>query len=155
VIQLHPSGASASLENAGDDAVIIPDLYGQNDELAKNAVITYSGKSDPAATSWQRSPVYFYGYNDSVFVRRVHDLISTIAMAKQHPDWKVKKIKIHATGDLAAVALAANAIYPDAIDALKVDLGDFQFTNINDLWDDNMVPGAVRYGDVEGLKLIQ
>ena len=155
VIQLHPSGASASLENTGDDAVIIPDLYGQNDELAKNAVITYSGKSDPAATSWQRSPVYFYGYNDSVFVRRVHDLISTIAMAKQHPDWKVKKIKIHATGDLAAVALAANAIYPDAIDALKVDLGDFQFTNINDLWDDNMVPGAVRYGDVEGLKLIQ
>ncbi|MDF1738362.1 MAG: acetylxylan esterase [Verrucomicrobiales bacterium] len=155
LIQLHPSGASVAIENKLDAAVIIPDLYGQNDELAKNAPITYSGKSDPPADSWQRSPVYFYGYNDSVFVRRVHDLISTIAMAKQHPDWDVKKIKVHATGDLAAVALAANAIYPDAIDTLEVDPEDFQFTQIKDLWDDNMVPGAVRYGDVEGLKLIQ
>ena len=155
MIQLHPSGASASPESTGDVAVIIPNLYGQNDELAKNASITYSGKSDPPADSWQRSPVYFYGYNDSVFVRRVHDLISTIAMAKQHPDWEVKKIKVRATGDLAAVALAAKAIYPDAIDTLEVDLQDFQFTQINNLWDDNMVPGAVRYGDVEGLKLIQ
>lgn len=155
LIQLHPSGASVAIENKLDAAVIIPNLYGQNDELAKNAPITYSGKSDPPADSWQRSPVYFYGYNDSVFVRRVHDLISTIAMAKQHPDWEVKRIKVSATGDLAAVALAAKAIYPDAIDALEVDLEDFQFTQIDDLWDDNMVPGAVRYGDVEGLQLIQ
>ncbi len=155
VIQLHPSGASVVIDNKIDAAVIIPNLYGQNDELAKNAPITYSGKSDPPADSWQRSPVYFYGYNDSVFIRRVHDLISTIAMAKQHPDWDVKKIKVSATGDLAAVALAAKAIYPDAIDALEVDLEDFQFTQIEDLWNDNMVPGAVRYGDVEGLELIQ
>lgn len=155
VIQLSPSGSTANPESAGDASVVIPDLYGQNDELAKNAPITYSGKSDPPADSWQRSPVYFYGYNDSVFVRRVHDLISTIAMVKQHPDWDVKKIKIHAEGDLAAVALAAKAIYPDAIDALDIDLQGFQFSNIDDLWDENMVPGAVKYGDVEGLKLIQ
>lgn len=155
VIQLHASGAGGNPESKGDAAVVIPDLYGQNDELAKNELVTYSGKSDPAPDSWQRSPVYFYGYNDSVFVRRVHDLISTIAMVKQHPDWDVKKIKVVAKGELAAVALAAKAIYPEAIDALEVDLQGFQFSTINDLWDDNMVPGAVKYGDVEGLQLIQ
>lgn len=155
VIHLSSAGADSNPEPAGDAVVVAPNLFGQNDSLAKNTPVSYSGKKEIAADSWQRSPVYFYGYNDSVFVRRVHDLISTVAMVKQHPDWDVKSVKIEASGELAAVALAANAVLSDESLEFKADPGEFRFSEINDLWDDNMVPGAIKYGDIEGLKHIQ
>lgn len=151
-IQLGESGASENVEVSGA-AVICLDLFGQNDPKAGNASTTYSGKSEVPADSWQRSPVYFYGYNDSVWVRRVHDLVAAIRMAEQHPDWEVKKISVSASGPLATVALGARLICGDAIEIEEVDPGDFRFSSINDDRDDYMVPGAMKYGDVEGLRI--
>jgi dienelactone hydrolase len=141
-------------EPQGNATVIDPDLYGRNDDQACNAPTTYSGKKEIEATSWQHSPVYFYGYNDSVFVRRVHDLVSTIAMVRQHPDWDTKKLIVEADGSLAAVALAASLIVGDQIDELKTNPGDFSFSAIDSNWDDNMVPGALKYGGVKGLQAL-
>ena len=58
-------------------AVMGLDLFMQGEFLTdgetkvQNSEVTYSRKNDVPADSWQRSPVYYYGYNDSVFVRRV------------------------------------------------------------------------------------
>lgn len=142
-------------EPQGQATVIQPELYGQGDEQERNDPATYSGKNDVEPDSWQRSSVYFYGYNDSVFVRRVHDLVSTVAMVRQHPDWDTRKIIVQADGALAAVALAANFVLDGGIDELRVDTGDFRFADVDDNWSDDMVPGAVKYGDVEGLVAIQ
>jgi hypothetical protein len=138
----------------GKASVVNPSLYGQNDEKARNTPMTYSGKKDVAADSWQRSPVYFYGYNDSVFVRRVHDLVSTVAMIRQHPKWEAKKVAVKADGSLSAVAYAAKFILGDQIDELDVDSGDFSFSKVSDNWSDDMVPGAVKYGDIAALRAL-
>lgn len=152
VIQLGEKGRMTEV-SAGESAVICLDLFGQNDDEARNPPTTYSGKGDLAADSWQRSPVYFYGYNDSVWVRRVHDLFAAIQMARQHPDWDVKKISVVARGPLASVAIGAGLLAGEALDETDLDLEGFRFAGVADNWDDYMVPGAVKYGDVEGLQL--
>ncbi|MAB75217.1 MAG: hypothetical protein CMO47_01995 [Verrucomicrobiales bacterium] len=154
VIRLEDNGIEASVDEVGGNVVLIPNLYGQNDELAVNAATSYSGKKEVTADSWRRSPVYFYGYNDSVFVRRVHDVVSTAAMVRDHPKWDVKEIEIEAKGALAAVALAAKVILGDQIHSLAADLGDFRFQSVDSHWDDFMVPGSIKYGDVAGLRYL-
>lgn len=151
-IRLDDAGTLESVEADGT-AVITLDLYGIEDESARNDPTTYSGKGDPPADSWQRSPVYFYGYNDSVWVRRVHDVVAAVRMAEQHPDWDVVRISVTAKGPLATVALGAGVLAGGAIDELRTDPGEFRFGSVDDNWDDFMVPGALRYGDVDGLRL--
>jgi len=151
LIQLGEKGQNEEV-GITEAAVICLDLYGQNDPEVSNLPTTYSGKKELAADSWQRSPVYFYGYNDSVWVRRVHDLVAAIRMAEQHPDWDVKKITVAAEGPLASVALGAKLLCGETIAMLDIDPGDFRFSAIEDNWDDSMVPGAVKYGDIEGLR---
>ncbi len=153
IIQLGDQGHATEVQ-VKDTAVICLDLYGQNDDKALNPASTYSGKKELDANSWQRSPVYFYGYNDSVWVRRVHDLVAAIRMAEQHPDWDVKKISILARGPLASIALGAKALAGESLEGSDIDPEGFRFSAIDSNWDDYMVPGAVKYGDVDGLRLI-
>ena len=80
----------------------------------QNSEITYSRKNDVPADSWQRSPVYYYGYNDSIFVRRVHDVLSAIRMIKTHPKWEVKKVTVYGTDGAAHWAVAAGAMAPES-----------------------------------------
>lgn len=142
-------GADAEIPADTAAAWITPTLFS-----GENAATTYSGKKEIAPDSWQRSPVYFYGYNDSAFVRRAHDLAAVVLMARQHPDWDVKSIRVEAKGADAAVALAAQVIVGEHIDEVKADTGEFRFGTQTDMQGANFVPGAVRYGDVDGLRLV-
>jgi len=146
-IQLGSSGDEASSKALANGSAVITLEFPESKNLAQ----TYSGDPTVPADSWQRSPVYFYGYNDSTFVKRVHSLLATVAMARQHPDWKVKKLVVAGRGELAAIALAARALGQSDIDEIHADLDGFLFAGINDLWGSAMVPGAVKYGDVLGL----
>lgn len=154
IIRLQERGVAAGIGEVGSDTVLVPHLFGQNDNSAGNTATSYSGTKEVPADSWQRSPVYFYGYNESVFVKRVHDVVTTVAMVQDHPKWNVKEIVIEAEGGLAAVALAARVILGSQIDSLKVSPGAFNFRALTDLSDDYMVPGALKYGGLEGLQML-
>ena len=151
VIRLSADGIDDRARPSGDEAVITLELFGQGDSGGSNDPTTYSGREDLSADSWQRSPVYYYGYNDSVFVRQVHDLLSAIRMARTDPDRKVTSLRIEAAGPLAAVALAARAMAGASVDELRVEPLGFRFAQVDGLWDASMVPGAVKYGDLLGL----
>ncbi|MDF2376666.1 MAG: acetylxylan esterase [Verrucomicrobiales bacterium] len=142
-VVVHTAGDASGY---GDAAVVIPSL-----SRGVNQAVTYSGEKDLPSDSWQRSPVYFYGYNDSNFTRRAHEVAAAVSMAANHPDWEVTKITVQGEGDTAATALAARFLSGDEIDELLIDLKDFRFADVTDFDDDNMVPGALKYGDVEGL----
>ncbi|MEM9018323.1 MAG: hypothetical protein AAGC68_15015 [Verrucomicrobiota bacterium] len=118
----------------------------------RNRAVTYSEKKDLPPDSWQRSPVYFYGYNDSNFARNVHEIVASVRMAREHPDWEVNNIHLVGTGSNAALAFAAHFVLGDEIDEVNADPANFSFSQISDLWDDAMVPGAVKYGGLEGLR---
>ena len=135
------------------------DLFGQGEFLDPgetrfgNQAVTYSGKKELAPDSWQRSPVYYYGYNDSIFVRRVHDLLTTVKMIQTHPKWEVKSIRLECVGNrgIGAAVLAAAGRSGGAVKSVAAPLGDFAFEKLDDWWGEHFVPGAVRFGDVTAL----
>lgn len=137
-IQLSGEGTSAAFDERGDSAVMGIDLFaGRNNDQATRP-------DQPAeATSWRRSPVYFYGYNHSAFARRVHDVMSCIAMAKNHPDWPVKEITLVASeAELPAIAACAGVL-----SGVTVETGDaaITFPVPDDQWDAAMIPGGKKY----------
>lgn len=152
VIQLGEQGSNELIEWS-DKAVICLDLVGQNGREPGNSDTTYSGKADIPEDSWQRSPVYYYGYNDSTFVRRAQEVAAAVFMAERHPDWDVKNIVVRGEGGFAAIAHASQIIAGGSLDEVEGQAGDFTFSAVNDLWDDFMVPGALKYGGAEGLEL--
>ncbi len=119
-----------------------------------NEAITYSGDKKLAEDSWQRSPVYLYGYNHPVFVRRVHDILDAVAMARTHPKWEVKSITLGGEPGSGHWAFAARLAAGEAVDKVDAEVGDFRWAKLNDVWDEDFVPGAVKYGDIETLMRI-
>ena len=134
-------------------AVAGVDLFGQGEFLAEgeeatgNQSITYSGKKDLEPDSWQRSPVYYYGYNDSLFVRRVHDLLTTLKMVQTSDKWDVKSVHLKGEGPIGAIALAAGGVAHE-FESIEAHLKGFTFGGLNDPWGEHFVPGAIRFGDV-------
>ena len=116
-----------------------------------NEAITYSGDKKLAEDSWQRSPVYLYGYNHPVFVNRVHAIPDAVAMVRTHHKWETKTVTLAGEPGTGHWALAAKVAGGPAIDEVTAEVGDFQWAKLDSVWDENFVPGAVKYGDVETL----
>ena len=104
--------------------------------------------------------MHTFGYNPSLFARRVHDVLALIWWARKgkvEPD-RVDLLGVNGGGPWAA---AARALAGAAVDRAAVDTGGFRFANIQRLAalrgqdrscrDVNMLPGALKYGDVPAL----
>lgn len=91
---------------------------------------------------------YTLGYNHPLFSQRVHDVLTLISFVKHHES-KPEQISLLAldgqTGLLAAAACAQSG---GAVQRLAVSTNGFRFGSITDIRDVNLLPGAVRYGDV-------
>ncbi len=136
----------------GGVAVMGLDLFRQGEpDPAENPSTTYSGKKELEPDSWQRSPVYYYGYNDSIFVRRVHDILSAVKMARTHDKWDVKEITLTGDEGTGHWAAAAAFLAGDAINNAEAKVGNFTFGKLDNVWHEDFVPGAVKYGDVDRL----
>jgi dienelactone hydrolase len=92
---------------------------------------------------------FTYGYNYPLFVRRVHDVLSLIAAARDRRG-NDNKIHVVASGPAAAWAAAAAAQAGDAVSGLVIDTS-FRFADIDALDSPHLLPGAVKFGDVEAL----
>jgi len=93
---------------------------------------------------------YTVGYNHPLFAQRVHDLLSIVAFCKYHPD---QPMEIHLVGRGMAGpwAAAASAIAGQVVDRTVVGHADFRFAGITDIRDLNLLPGAVKCGDLPGM----
>lgn len=144
------------LVNAGNSVVGL-DLFKQGEFLNEGEVVTenprvaYPGKKASSDTEWRQSAVYLYGYNHSMFARRVHDLLTATTFVGNHETWKVDDLTVVGLGDMGPIASAARAIAGDAIDHLYVETEGFRFADLDSQWDQHFVPGAAKYGDVAGM----
>ena len=144
-------------------AVMGLDLFAQGEFLksaalakskGKNADLIYSKNQNVKlpANSWQRSPVYYYGYNHSTFARRVHDVLTAVAFAQHSENYDVKKIFLVAPKGAGHWAAAARAVVGgEVIQKAWIDTSGFSFAKLKNHWDANFLPGAVKYGDIAGL----
>jgi hypothetical protein len=132
------------------------DLFKQGEFLnpgeshTENPRTTYSGGKELAADSWQRSPVYYYGYNDSTFARRVHDILTAVTFVRNHETWDTKEVTVIGLKGAGHWVAAARAVAGDAINKAVIETGGFRFSKLASDWDADFLPGAVKYGDLTG-----
>jgi hypothetical protein len=149
---LAPVQSSQSLRGQVDrlvDAgfeVIAADLFGQAAPSVESQPMWYQGKGEQG---WQRFSGYTYGYNHSLFVKRVHDILTMIAFANAESDLPTHLVGIGAAG--GPLATAARTQAGDRVDTTIVNLDRFRFRNLRRHDDPMFVPGAVKYLDVDGL----
>jgi len=91
-----------------------------------------------------------FGYNDSLFARRVHDILSTVSYAERlsKNSHKIDLIGLEGVGPLAA---AARTQAQQSIRRAVIDTGGFRFLNLPATDDPNFLPGGAKYGDLPGM----
>lgn len=127
-------------------SVVGADLFQQGEFLVGNQPI----KRQRKVKNNREFAGYTFGYNDSLFVRRVHDILTLIAWVKDD-DHAPKSIHLIGIEGAAANVAAARAIAKNAIKKAAFDTGGFRFADIKDYRDPNFLPGAVKYGDLPSL----
>jgi len=155
--------AAAALLRAGH-AVVFADLFGQAERRRDPGFVLNHrgdrpGKVDSFEDGYRRDCSYTYGYNDSAYARRVHDLLTLIAAARDHAAQPAKRIVLvgeGGAGHWVAGAVAAACSTLDGrgdppIAAAVIDTAGFRFDTLPDVWHDDFLPGAVKYGDLGGM----
>ena len=127
-------------------AVVGIDLYGQG-EFTTNAVTL---TENPTVKNPRQFAGYTYCYNDTLFARRVHDILTLTAWVNgdQHNPDAVYAVGVNGGGPLLA---AARAITGSEINAAAIDTKGFRFNNVADWKHADFLPGAVKYGDLPTL----
>lgn len=146
------SGDAPSEENVW---VLQPELYLK--DASENPTVDEKARQKP--DSWNAWSGYTYGYNPPLLIRRVHDVLSTLAALPHLTkasglEGEVKEVTIYGKGEYAAIAaLAMLQVDRDRLPDIKlnVDPADFSFASLSTQWDTAFVPGAVKYGDITTL----
>jgi hypothetical protein len=148
----------------GGHAIVFADLFGQAERRRDPAFVLNHrgdrpGKADSFEEGYRRDCSYAYGYNDSAYARRVHDLLTLIAAARDHAHHPARRIVLvgeSGSGHWVAGAVAAACSSLDGrrdppITAAVITTAGFRFDTLSDVWHDDFLPGAVKYGDLGGL----
>jgi dienelactone hydrolase len=160
VVWVHPDGKSSLFENGQLNpavkalvekgyAVVAPDVFNTG-ELRGNWPLSDAEKKGKSFREPSMYPVntqfagYTYGYNRPIFSNRVHDILTTVAFARDI----LKAKTIHLVGWKASGpwVTAARALCGDTVSRTAIDLNQFRFENVKDVTDENLLPGALKYG---------
>lgn len=122
------------------------DLFMQGEFLSDGKPITATRR----VGNNRESAAYTLGYNRPLFVQRLHDILSTIAMiqADQHGAGKIDLVGLKGAGHWAA---AANYVAGHALDRVALAPDGFKFIKVNDIRHPDLLPGAAKYGDLDFL----
>ncbi len=116
---------------------------------------TEDGKAvEQARTDEKSFPGYTFGYNRSLFAKRVHDVLSAVAFVTTNEKWNVRKLHFVAPDPLGAVlALAARTQcgHGAVMGKTLVNLEGVRLADAPTMDHPWFVPGSVKYGDVPGL----
>jgi len=140
-----PNAQIARLLKAGF-GIGSPDLYLTGDFTENHQPITQM----PVVSNPREFAGFTLGYNHSLFAQRVHDVLTCISNTKFHEQ---NPAKIHVVGVNGAgiIAAAAGALAGDAVSSISVDTAGYRFASITEIRDVNLLPGAVKYGDVPAI----
>ncbi|MBE05830.1 MAG: hypothetical protein CMO37_00835 [Verrucomicrobiaceae bacterium] len=130
----------------GGSAVCGIDLFMQGEFLedGKEHKVTRRVKNNREAAA------YTFGYNSTLFVHRIRDVLTTIKMIQsdKHGARKIDLVGLRGAGHWAA---AANYAARGAIDRAVIETGGFKFIRVRSIRDPDFLPGSSRYGDIEAL----
>jgi hypothetical protein len=98
----------------------------------------------------RQSAAYTFGYNRSLFVQRLHDVLSLISLvrADRHGAEKIDLIGLKGAGHWAA---AAHYAAGEALARVVIETAGFKFIKVMDIRHPDFLPGGAKYGDIDAL----
>ena len=127
-------------------AVVGVDLLFQGEFLEEGQPIEQTRR----VANPREAAAYTLGYNDSLFVRRVHDVLNLIGYVSDHEKLpsEVWLVGLHGMGPLAAAVRAQAA---GSVDRAVIDTQGFRFQQVSDIRHPMLLPGGAKYFDLPGL----
>jgi hypothetical protein len=107
-------------------------------------------KESPRVNNPREFAGYTYGYNHPLFAQRVHDILTLLSSTVFH-ERQPRKVHLVGLNGAAGHAIAAAAIAGKQLASITVDTRGFRFATITEIRDPNLLPGAVKYGDLPAL----
>lgn len=158
VVWLHEDGKSGLfLEGGGPKPrvrrllearrmVVGVDLLYQGEFLADGNPITKTRR----VSNTREAAAYTFGYNHTLFARRVHDVLTAITFAcAQNPvRSEVGLIGIEGSGHWAS---AARAQASEAVTKAAINTAGFRFGHVLDIHSPDFLPGGAKYHDLPGM----
>lgn len=94
-------------------------------------------------------PGYTYCYNRPLITERVRDILSVFAAV---PAQAESEVILVGDGQAGLWALLAASVLPEkSLTKIVVDLEGFRFSDVSDIQDPNLLPGALKYGGTAGI----
>ncbi|MFP6874773.1 MAG: acetylxylan esterase [Verrucomicrobiales bacterium] len=157
VIWLHEDGKSGLFNGdepraevkkllAAGSAVCGVDLFMQGEFLADGKILSQTRR----VKNTRQSAAYTFGYNRSLFVQRLHDVLSLISLvrADRHGAEKIDLIGLKGAGHWAA---AAHYAAGEALARVVIETAGFKFIKVMDIRHPDFLPGGAKYGDIDAL----
>jgi len=143
-----PRAAVKKLLTAGM-AVVGIDLFGQGEFTADGKPIAKARLAQNGRGNWAGYAGYTFGYNHPVFSKRVHDVLSLVALARSVES--VEKVHLVGLAGAGHWVAAARAQAGKAVDRAVVDTGGFRFAKLTAFDDPDFLPGGAKYLDLPGM----
>ncbi|MCA9217725.1 MAG: acetylxylan esterase [Planctomycetales bacterium] len=161
VVGFNPNGKAALYDSNGDlhesvkrllkkgVAILVADLFMQGEFLKDGEPITKTRR----VGNTREAAAYSFGYNDTLFVRRVHDVLTTVAFVANH-ERNPSKITLLGLGSAGPIVAAARTACGDLVDDTIIHSDGFRFASVDRIHDPNFVPAAAKYDDLPGILAI-
>ncbi|MFO1093097.1 MAG: alpha/beta hydrolase family protein [Planctomycetaceae bacterium] len=107
------------------------------------------GTGQPERKVNEGFPSYTFCYNRPLAADRVRDVLTVAAASLSRPE--IRAVHLVATNGAGPVGALACAVAGNKLASATIDLQGFSFTNVKDAQDPNLLPGALKYGDIDGL----
>ncbi len=107
---------------------------------------------NPLVKNPREAPAYTYGYNHPLFAQRVHDVLTLIQFCRSRDKYPASAVRLVARGSMAPLGAAAALLAKPALTSADIEATDFRFDRIDDFRDAAFLPGALKYGDLPGLR---
>ena len=150
---LFESGAAGSAPRAhirkllAQGATVLGvDLLFQGEFLADGQPVKQTRK----VKNPREAGAYTFGYNDTLFAQRVHDILTVVSFVK-NSDRKSKQVDLVGLGEAGPWVAAARAQAGAAVDHAAVSTGGFRFGKVLAIHDVAFLPGGAKYGDLPGM----
>lgn len=144
-----PTEQIASLLSAGTSVVGVDLLY-QGEFLKVGQPLTHTREVGNEENYGRQYAGYTFGYNHSVFAKRVHDILTVASYLRQHEHQPqaVHIAGLNGTGQLVATAAA---LQDGLFDRVAIDTQGFRFSKLERTTHPDFLPGGAKYGDVPGI----
>jgi dienelactone hydrolase len=136
VVRLLDAGAS----------IVSADLFDQGEFLGSGEPRT----QQQVVKNPREAAAYTFCYNDTLFVRRVHDVLTLISWVG-NDEHEPKRLNLIGTNGAGPIVAAARIVAGGSVSKLSVDTQGFRFGDLTSYRHSDFLVGAVKYGDLPAL----